>query len=71
MEIFRSREVSALGIVLTAAVMLVMTGVWGASRAADRRAKMSEKLEVKVVDWYIATGEVKYALRVMLNNNRF
>ena len=60
-EIFRSLEVSPLGLVLTATVVLVMVAVWIISRMVDRRAKLAQKLEVKVVDWYIATGEVKHA----------
>eukprot|EP00903_Cladosiphon_okamuranus_P012876 g12026.t1 len=58
-EIFRAFQVSSLGLVLTAIVLCVMVAVWGCLRAADRRAKMAEKLEVKVVDWYIATGKPK------------
>lgn len=47
-----------MGIVLIAGVLLLLGLVWGISRIADRSFKTAEKLETKVVDWYIATGEV-------------
>lgn len=69
-EVFRSREISAWGIVLIAMLVFAMMAVWSVSRIADRRAKMAEKLEVKVVDWYIATGEVSHALDIIGNTIR-
>ena len=55
----REREISALGIVLTVTVILLMAIVWATSRIADQRSRTVETLEHKVVDWYIATGQVK------------
>lgn len=46
-------------------VIFAMMTVWGVSRTADRRANMAETLEAKLVEGYIATGEVKHALHAV------
>ncbi|CAM9419179.1 unnamed protein product [Pylaiella littoralis] len=57
LDIFRDREISAMGLAVTAGVLLALGLVWGMSRKADRRFRTAEMIENKVVDWYIATGE--------------
>ena len=57
-DIVRDREISVLGVILIAVAILLFAAVWGISRVVDHRSKMAKKLETKVVDWYIATGEV-------------
>lgn len=59
LDVIGAREISALGIVLTAGVLLLLGLVWGMSRRADHRNNTAEVIENKVVDWYIATGEVR------------
>lgn len=57
-DIVRNREIAVLGVILIAVAILLFAAVWGISRVVDHRSKMAKKLETKVVDWYIATGEV-------------
>lgn len=58
LDIVRGREISAMGVVVVAGVLSLLGVVWSASRMLDRRSRMAETLETKVVGWYIATGEV-------------
>ncbi|CAN0146388.1 unnamed protein product, partial [Pylaiella littoralis] len=52
-----AREISTVGIALTAGVLLLFGLIWGVSRRSDHRLKTAIIIENKVVDWYIATGE--------------
>ena len=62
-DVIRGREISVMGAVIVAVVLLLLGIVWGTSRVLDRRAKTAETLEIKVVEWYIATGEVNSKLQ--------
>ncbi|CAN0146525.1 unnamed protein product [Pylaiella littoralis] len=57
LDIIRAREISTVGITLTAGVLLLLGLIWGVSRRSDHRLKTAKIIENKVVDWYIATGE--------------
>lgn len=48
-----------MGIVFMGGVLLLLCLVLGISRTADHRLQTAAKLEVKIADWYIATGEVR------------
>lgn len=47
-----------MGIVVVVVVLLLLGVIWNIARVLDRRSRLEATLETKVVEWYIATGEV-------------
>lgn len=59
-EVFSdTRAVSIMGVVLTALVVVVLGGAWGALKFADPRHRSERIVEGKIIDRYIETGEVR------------
>ena len=70
------RDITVMGITITVGFVMLVTGVWVATKLAGKRVKPEGIVEEKIVVHYIKTGEVGGAFthpppnRVRLNESR-
>lgn len=58
--VLKAREISLMGVILLAMVLLLLVVVRATLRALDAKNELARQLSGKADDWYIATGKVRF-----------